>query len=40
MLEVTPEKKVAWVWTADVPPVHHFHVVSIGGVDLPWPPLR
>ena len=40
MLEVTPQKKVAWVWTADVPPVHHFHVVSIDGIDLPWPPLR
>jgi hypothetical protein len=40
MLEVTPEKRVAWAWTADVPAVHHFHVVSIDGVDLPWPPLR
>lgn len=40
LLEVTPEKKVAWSWTADVPAVHHFHVVSIDGVDLPWPPLR
>jgi hypothetical protein len=40
LLEVTPEKKVAWAWTADVPAVHHFHVVSIDGEDLPWPPLR
>jgi len=40
LLEVTPEKKVAWTWTADVPAVHHFHVVSIDGKDLPWPPLR
>ena len=40
LLEVTPEKKVAWTWTADVPAVHHFHVVSIDGEDLPWPPLR
>jgi hypothetical protein len=40
LLEVTPEKKVAGSGTADVPAVHHFHVVSIDGVDLPWPPLR
>ena len=40
MLEVTPEKQIAWRWTADVPAVHHFHVVSIDGEDLPWPPLR
>ena len=40
LLEVTPEKKVAWKWTADVPAVHHFHVVSIDGVGLPWPALR
>jgi len=40
LLEVTPEKKVVWTWTADVPAVHHFHVVSIDGKDLPWPPLR
>jgi len=40
LLEVTPEKQVVWTWTADVPAVHHFQVVSIDGVDLPWPPLR
>ena len=40
LLEVTPDKKVAWQWTADVPAVHHFHVVSINGTDLPWPALR
>ncbi|NCX98062.1 MAG: hypothetical protein EBX35_05700, partial [Planctomycetia bacterium] len=40
LLEVTPEKQIAWQWTADVPAVHHFHVVSLDGKDLPWPPLR
>ena len=40
LLEVTPDKQVAWTWTADVPAVHHFQVVSIDGEDLPWPPLR
>ena len=40
LLEVTPEKQVVWKWMADVPPVHHFQVVSIDGEDLPWPPLR
>ena len=40
LLEVTPAKRVVWTWTADVPAVHHFHVVSIDGEDLPWPPLR
>ena len=40
LLEVTPDKQVAWKWTADVPAVHHFHVVSIDGVGLPWPALR
>lgn len=40
LVEVTPDKKVVWEWRADVPAVHHFHVVGVDGVDLPWPPLR
>lgn len=40
LVEVTPDKKVAWAWRADVPNVHHFHVVEIDGQAVPWPPLR
>ena len=40
LVEVSPEKKVVWAWRADVPAVHHFHLLSVDGVDLPWPPLR
>jgi hypothetical protein len=40
MLEVSPEKRVVWAWKADVPAVHHFHVVAVDGATLPWPPLR
>lgn len=40
LLEVTPAKEVVWSWTAEVPAVHHFHVVRIDGTDLAWPPLR
>ena len=40
MLEVSPEKRVVWAWKADVPAVHHFHVVAVDGATMPWPPLR
>jgi hypothetical protein len=40
LVEVTPDKKVAWAWRANVPNVHHFHVVEIDGQAVPWPPLR
>jgi hypothetical protein len=40
LVEVSPEKKVVWKWQADVPNVHHFHVLAVDGVAVPWPPLR
>ena len=40
LVEVSPDKSVVWKWQAEVPSVHHFHVVSVDGVAVPWPPLR
>lgn len=40
LVEVSPEKKVVWAWRADVPAVHHFQVLAVDGVEVPWPPLR
>jgi len=40
LVEVSPEKRVVWKWQADVPAVHHFHVVAVDGVAVPWPPRR
>jgi outer membrane protein assembly factor BamB len=40
MLEVTPDRKVVWVWKDTVPAVHHFHLFESDGVMLPAPPLR
>ena len=40
LLEVSPEKKVVWSWRANVPAVHHFHVVEIDGVAVPSSALR
>jgi hypothetical protein len=40
LVEVTPDRKVAWAWRADVPSVHHFHVVEVDGQAVPWPPQR
>jgi len=40
LLEVTPEKKVVWAWKADVPAVHHFHLLSMNGATIAPPPLR
>ena len=40
LVEVSPDKSVVWTWQAEVPAVHHFHVVAVAGVDVPWPPLR
>ena len=40
LLEVSPEKKVVWKWQENVPNVHHFHVVAVDGVAVPWPPQR
>jgi len=40
LLEVTPAKEVVWTWAAEVPAVHHFHVVAVDGIDLAAPALR
>jgi outer membrane protein assembly factor BamB len=40
LVEVSPEKKVVWKWQANVPNVHHFQVLAVDGVAVPWPPLR
>ena len=40
LLEVTPEKTIAWTWRANVPAVHHFHAFEIGGRAVPQPALR
>ena len=40
LVEVSPDKRVVWKWQAEVPSVHHCHVVSVDGVAVPWPPLR
>lgn len=40
LLEVTPEKKIAWVWKANVPAVHHFHAFEVDGRPVPHPALR
>ena len=40
LVEVSPDKSVVWKWQAEVPGVHHFHVMSVDGVAVPWPPLR
>lgn len=40
MLEVSPEKKVVWVWQANVPAVHHFHLFEIDGAAVPFPGMR
>jgi hypothetical protein len=40
LVEVSPEKKVVWKWQANVPNVHHFQVLAVDGIAVPWPPLR
>ena len=40
LVEVSPDKKIVWKWQANVPNVHHFHVVAVDGAAVPWPPLR
>jgi hypothetical protein len=40
LLEVTPDRKLAWAWTGPGPGVHHFHVFEIDGVAVPAPALR
>jgi len=40
LVEVSPEKKAVWKWQANVPNVHHFQVLAVDGVAVPWPPLR
>ena len=40
LVEVSPDKRVVWKWQADVPAVHHVHVLAVDGVAVPWPPLR
>ncbi|MFM8283330.1 MAG: hypothetical protein ACKOCW_07195 [Planctomycetaceae bacterium] len=40
LVEVTPDKRIAWAWKADVPAVHHFQVLAIDGVAVTAPALR
>jgi len=40
LVEVSPSKEVVWAWRADVPAVHHFHLLEVDGAAIPWPPLR
>ena len=40
LVEVSPDKKVVWKWQANVPNIHHFQVLAVDGVAVPWPPLR
>ena len=40
LVEVSPDKKIIWKWQANVPNVHHFQVLAVDGVAVPWPPLR
>jgi outer membrane protein assembly factor BamB len=40
LVEVSPDKRVIWKWQANVPNVHHMHVVAVDGIAVPWPPLR
>ena len=37
---VVEEKEIVWKWQANVPNVHHFQVLAVDGVAVPWPPLR
>ena len=40
LLEVSPEKEIVWVWKANVPAVHHFHLFELDGAAVPAPTLR
>ena len=40
LLEVTPDRKVAWTWKPAGPGIHHFHVFEIDGQPVPTPALR
>ncbi|MFM8893664.1 MAG: hypothetical protein ACKOTB_18990, partial [Planctomycetia bacterium] len=40
LLEVTPDKRIAWSWKANVPAVHHFHAFEVDGHPVPHPALR
>jgi hypothetical protein len=40
LVEVAADKQIVWKWQADVPNVHHFQVLAVDGVAVPWPPLR
>ena len=40
LVEVRPDRSVAWTWNADVPGVHHFHLFEQDGVRVPDPALR
>lgn len=40
LLEVTPDRKLAWTWKGTGPGVHHFHVFEIDGTPVPAPALR
>jgi len=37
---LTPDRRIAWRWRANVPAVHHFHLFEIDGRPLPQPPAR
>jgi hypothetical protein len=40
LLEVTPDRTVAWAWKPAGPGIHHFHVFEIDGKPVPSPALR
>lgn len=40
LLEVTPDREVAWTWKPAGPGIHHFHVFEIDGTPVPSPALR
>lgn len=40
LVEVSSDKRPVWKWQANVPNVHHFQVLAVDGVAVPWPPLR
>ena len=40
LLEVSPEKKIVWAWKANVPAVHHFHLLTVNGAEIAAPAMR
>ena len=40
LLEVSPEKMIVWAWKANVPAVHHFHLLTVNGAEIAAPAMR